>query len=241
MNCSAVLTRCHLAVALAAVAALHASVALAVEPGLTGEVSYDHLKLPSTRFTFVFNASGQNFRAPNGVVSKVENHDGSLAGARLDMSWGTRTTFMGWLPMVAGIKGFFGRHDNAMESGCKASSSSAICAHMSLFDPDRNTQQIVISTGSLAYSTDMAATIWGLAVEGQVPAVRSTYGTINLRIGSGYRQVDTSLSMSGRRLNSNFPTPFTMSEKVRTGYVGGYVRSHWKNGTRCRFCNIPRR
>jgi len=198
--------------------------AQAVEPGLSGEVSYERLKLPKTEFTYVLDNTNPN--APTGVVSKDVNHDGQLDGARIDLSWGQRTMFYG-MPIVAGIKGYYSRHDSNQTSTCLSTSLAALCSHTPLFDPDANTQQVVpYGPGSnVLTTTDLATVTWGIALEAQTTSARSSAGTVDMKVGGAYRRLDTSLSLNGSRVSGGLgtPIPYTLDEDNNTGYLGGYV------------------
>ncbi len=87
-------------VALTGAVVIGAPDAQAVEPGLSAEVSYEKLKLPGTQLTYIFNNVLGQAAAPNGVVSKDQNHDGKVDGARYDLSWGSRTSLFGGVPIV---------------------------------------------------------------------------------------------------------------------------------------------
>ena len=119
---------------------IFSSGAQAVDQGFSGEVSYEHLNLPKTQFTFILdNTSAATVAAPNGVVSKDTNHDGDLDGARVDLSYGGRGTFEG-VPIVAGITGYYARHDDNQSSSCQSTSNSHTCSRLrfSIPIPTRN-------------------------------------------------------------------------------------------------------
>ena len=100
--------------------------ALAIDPGFNGEISYEHLNLPKTEFTYTFDFTNQP--APNGAPSKDENHDGGLDGGRLDLSLGGRGTFAG-IPIIAGLKGYYAQHDDSQSLSCQTVTVAAGCAH----------------------------------------------------------------------------------------------------------------
>ena len=197
--------------------------ALAIDPGFNGEISYEHLNLPKTEFTYIFDFT--NLPAPNAVPSKDENHDGDLDGGRLDLSLGGRGTFAG-IPIIAGLKGYYAQHDDSQSLSCQTVTLAATCAHGPLFEPDPNSQQVVAyGVGSnLIYQTDLDVDTWGIALEGQ-SAAKSMTGAIDVKLGAGYRRIDTDLSINGRRVSggAGIPIPFSLDEATDTGYLGGYI------------------
>ena len=208
--------------------------AAAVEPGLGAELSYEHLKLPKTQFTFVYDNSGAFGNVPFDLVSKDTNHNGSLDGARLDLSWGTRTTLFGGVPIVAGIKGYYARHSSSQTSTCSSTSDARSCAHAPLFDPDPNALQLAVYAPpvnpgdppvNIVTRTHRDTTTWGLALEGQSVDARVLAGTIATKAGLGYRRIDAGTSLNGSRVSGGLgtPVPFSLSEDNGTGYLGGYV------------------
>lgn len=195
----------------------------AVELGLNGEVSSEWLKLPGVQYTHIIDVT--TF-APNNLVSKDQDHDGHMNGSRLDLSWGTRTTFFSGLPFTAGIKGYYALHDGDQTASCTSLAFTSLCAHDPLFDPNPITgNTIAYSPGTnVVTMTDISTTTWGVALEGQTTSMKSSVSTLNVKAGSGYRRIDTALSLDGRGVSGlDVGFPYTLRENIGTGYLGGYV------------------
>ena len=50
-------------------------------------------------------------------------------------------------------------------------------------------------------------------------------GAIDVKLGAGYRRIDTGLSINGGRVSggAGIPIPFSLDETTNTGYLGGYI------------------
>lgn len=190
--------------------------ALAIEPGVSAEVSYEFLDLPESRFSNTFNFVTQSFGTTQ------ENHDGEVDGGRLDLGLGGRGTFQG-MPIIAGIKGYYAQHDDSQTLGC-TSTLTAACNRFPLFDPDPNLQSGVgYGAGNVAYVSKLDADTWGVALEAQTGGTRPVLGGTDVKLGAAYRRIDTNFSIDGGRVSGGLPIPFTLDEDNDTGYLGGYI------------------
>ncbi len=114
--------------------------AAAVEPGIHLGVSWEHLKLPETKYGRTFVLTRAFPRQANGTT---ENNDGKFDGVRIDLAiGGTSTAFLGGV-IAAGVKGFYSWYDKNKETTACQTGSGALgtilCSNdFPLFDPDPN-------------------------------------------------------------------------------------------------------
>ena len=71
----------------------------------------------------------------------------------------------------------------------------------------------------------MDATTWGVALKGQTVSPKAFGSALNIKLGTGYRRIDTDLSINGGRVSggAGIPIPLSLSEDTSTGYLGGYI------------------
>ncbi|MCC7251991.1 hypothetical protein [Hyphomicrobium sp.] len=195
--------------------------ATAIEPGSSAEISYEYLDLPESSFTHTFDFFVQN--APVSVPSREQNHDGDVDGARLDLSLAGTGIFMG-APVVAGVKGYYAEHDGDQVISCQTLTLAQACNRMPLFDPDPNLQSSVgYGAGVAVYESKLDTRTWGIALEAQTAGSKPIFGVADLKLGAGYRRIDTEFTINGGRVSGGAPVPFTLDEDNGTGYLGGYV------------------
>jgi hypothetical protein len=85
-----------------------------------------------------------------------------------------------------------------------------------LFDPDPNTQQIVAyGVGSnVLYQADLDATTWGVALKGQTVSPKAFGSALYIKLGTGYRRIDTDLSINGGRASGGAGIPIPLKTPV---------------------------
>lgn len=211
--------RFHVRIAILGAALSICGSAQALEPGLSGEVSYEHLNLPETKYTHLFDSI-------TGLSAKDVNQDGDLDGERFDVSLAARGSFAG-VPIIAGVTGYYAHHQDSQTTTCQ-SSATAFCTRVPFFDPDPTTQQSVAYGDGSNVVSDIAVTAntWGVALEAQTTSVKSSLsGSVDVKGGAGYRRIDTELSLLNRRVSggAGSPVPGTLGEDYDTGYLGGYL------------------
>lgn len=203
----------------ACLAAALVTPAKALEPGLDGGGGYEHLELPSTRFSHKFDQV-------TGATPKIVDHDGDLDGTRVDASLAGRGNF-GGVPIIAGIAGYYGSHDGRQTSTC-ISGVSDLCARISYVDPDPLALNTVLfAPGSRVVTvTTVDTTTWGIILQAQTDTAASQNGAkLDLKGGAGYRRIDTDLALNQTRLSggSGAPVPGSLREAYDTGYLGSFI------------------
>jgi hypothetical protein len=202
--------------------------ALAVEQGATAEISWERLNLPSTHLTF------RTQPATSLNTTPVENHNGSLDGARVDLSYGMATSLFGG--SIVGVKGFFSRDTKSQNMACAAGSLAlGFCDVLPLVDAPANpvfaTAQNVFGSGNsgINYLTSRRANHWGVALEVQ-PGAWNNFGaksktpvvqSITTKAGLAFRRIGQNTTITGN--DAVFGTTLNYDEKLSTSYTGAYL------------------
>lgn len=195
------------------------SQAVAVDPGVSLGVSWEHLRLPETEFA-VEKRTVPGFSRDS--VAKIENDDGRLNGIRFDFSAGGMAIGHG---MQAGVKGFFSWHNGDTETQTCANQGAAVgdryCTVVPLVDPNLNqfNMPFFVVQQNVAFQSEKDVRHWGVALELD-SARNSPFGW---KGGFAYRTIDQDFDLTARADGLDSAVRVSYSEDLQTHYWGGYV------------------
>ena len=205
--------------------------AIAVEPGLSVGVGYEHLELPGTKFAAAKVSDAGRSR---NSVAKIENHDGDFDGVRIDLSYGGIAVTSS---VQAGIKGFYSWYDGGNTTrGCRNGSGDPgmlYCTVVPLVDPNVNefNMPFFVAVQDVTFTADRDIDHWGAAIEfvsvnaGGGPQDAFIDTPTSWKGGIAYRAINQDLTVTSVASGDAVDPPgsVTYTEDLDTSYLGGYI------------------
>lgn len=190
-------------------------------------IGYSKLYLPETEMITFTNA------AHNQALSRGEDHDGEVDGARVDVSapgfaaidltsnnpiWG-----IGGRNLSFNIAGFYGRLSDDQTTICNSTDIVGNCAYFSIFDSNTANPNVTTSGSNFITNTDREVDHWGVSLEAQVNRSSDPADRENslFRLGLAVRAIQQETSLFA--LDQIDAEQIDYSENLDTFYYGAYI------------------